>query len=95
MWVTIARDSESEYPFYPMGQFCRIFAGHLWCQIGSSLTNLSLSVSSDIYCTSAVVGPRVYGNILATLFTHYPIVWTVKRSAVGTRVLAVLKRGLL
>ncbi len=47
-------------------------------------------VSSGSYCTNAIVGPRVYGNTLATLFTHYPIVWTVKRSVVGTRVLAVL-----
>ncbi len=29
-WVTIARDSESEYPFYLVGQFCRIWAGHLF-----------------------------------------------------------------
>ncbi len=35
------------------------------------------------------------GNTLATLFTHYPTVWTVKCSVVGTRVLAVLWRGLL
>ncbi len=38
----------------------------------------------------AIVGFSVYGNTLATLFTHYPIVWTVKRLAFGTRVLAVL-----
>ncbi len=36
------------------------------------------------------VDARVYGNTLATSFTHYPIV-----SAVGTRVLAMLKRGLI
>ncbi len=29
-------------------------------------------------------------NTLDTLFTDYPIVWTVKRSAVGTRVLAMV-----
>ncbi len=28
-WVIIARDSESEYPFYLVGQFCRIWAGNL------------------------------------------------------------------
>ncbi len=28
-WVTIARDSESEYPFHPVGQFYRVRAGHL------------------------------------------------------------------
>ncbi len=33
---------------------------------------------------------RVYSNILATFFTHYPAVWTVKCSVVETRVLAVL-----
>ncbi len=27
-WVTIARDSESDYPFYPVVQFRRIRAGH-------------------------------------------------------------------
>ncbi len=58
-WVTTARDPESDYPFYPVGQFRRIRAGHLWCQISSCLTKLSLSVSSDSYCTSIIVGPRV------------------------------------
>ncbi len=49
-WVTIARDSESDYPIYPVVQFRRIRAGHLWCQINSSLTELSLSVSNGSYC---------------------------------------------
>ncbi len=89
-WVTIARDSESEYPFHPVGQFHRVRAGHLWCQMCLSLTNLSLSVSKSSYCTSFIVGPRVYSNTLAALFTQYPTVWTVKCSVVGTRVLAVL-----
>ncbi len=40
--------------------------------------------------TNSIVGTRVYGNPLATLFTHYPIVWTVKSSLVGTRVVTVL-----
>ncbi len=31
-----------------------------------------------------------YGNTLAGLYTHYPIVWTVKHSVFGTGVLAVL-----
>ncbi len=30
------------------------------------------------------------GNSFALIFPHYPIAWTVKRSAVETRVLAVL-----
>ncbi len=89
-WVTIARDSESEYLFHPVGQIYRVRAGHLWCQMCSSLTNLSLSVSSGSCCASVIVGSRVYSNTLATLFTHYPTVWTVKCSVVGTRVLAVL-----
>ncbi len=89
-WVTIARDSESDYPFYPVVQLRRIRAGHLWCQICSSLTTLNLSVSSGSYCTSIIAGSRVYSNALATLFTHYPTVWAVKCSVVGTRVLAVL-----
>ncbi len=87
-WVALACDSETAYSFYPVGQFHRICAGQLWCQTDSSLTNLSLSVSSVRYCTSSIIGFRVYGNTPATLFTHYPIVWTVKRSAVGTRALA-------
>ncbi len=58
-WVAIARDSESDYPFYPVVQFRRIRAGHLWCQISSSLTKLSLSVSSGSYCTTIIVGSRV------------------------------------
>ncbi len=37
-----------------------------------------------------IVGFSVYGSTFAHLFTHYPIAWTVKRSNVGTRVLAVL-----
>ncbi len=73
---------------HPVGHFARTCAGHLWCQIGSSLSKLSLNVSNGSYCTSAIVGFRVYGNTFATLFTHYPIVWIVKRSAVGTRALA-------
>ncbi len=89
-WVINARDSESEYPFHPVGQVYRVRAGHLWCQICSSLTNLSLSVSSGSYCTSKIAGSRVYSNTLATLFTHYPTVWAVKCSVVGTKVLAVL-----
>ncbi len=44
-------------------------------------------VGSGSNCTSAIVGSRVYGNTLATLFAHYPNVWTVERSVVGTRVL--------
>ncbi len=61
--------------------------GVIWSQI---LKKLSLSVGSGSYCTSAIVGSRVYGNTLATLFTHYPTVWIVERSVVETRVLAVL-----
>ncbi len=57
-WVTIARDSESEHPFYPVRPFFRIRAGHLWCQIGSGLTDLSLNVGSGSYCTGGVVGSR-------------------------------------
>ncbi len=69
-WVTIARDSESDYPFYPVGQFRRIRAGHLWCQISSSLTKLSLSVSSGSYYTSEIVGCRVMvTHLLPNLLT--------------------------
>ncbi len=88
--VTITRESESEYPFHPVGQFYRVRAGHLWCQMCSSLTNLSLSFSSGSYCTSVIVGSRVYSNTLATLFTLYPTAWTGKCSVLGTRVLAAL-----
>ncbi len=94
-WFTIARNSESECPFHCVGQFCRVRAGHLWCQMYSSLTNLSLSVSSGSYSVGVIVGSRVYSNTLVTLFTHYLIVWAAKCSVVGTRVLAVLQRGLL
>ncbi len=82
--------SESEHPYCPVGQFFRIRAGHLWRQTGSILTNWSLNVSKGSY------GSRFqsYGNILATLFTHFPTVWTAKRSAVGIRVLAVYWRWL-
>ncbi len=59
VWVTIARDSESDYPFNPVVQFRRIRTGHLWCQISSNLTKLSLKVSNGSYCTSIIVGSRV------------------------------------
>ncbi len=58
-WVTIARGSESDYQFYPVVRFRRIRAGHLWCQMSSSLTELSLSVSNGSYCTSIIVGSKV------------------------------------
>ncbi len=58
-WVTIARDPESDCPFYFVVQFRRIRAGHLWCQISSGSTKLRLSVSSGSYCTSIIVGSRV------------------------------------
>ncbi len=90
MRITVARDSVFEHSFYPVGQFRRISAGHLWSQVGLSLRYLSLCVNSGCYCTNVIVGSRVYGNTLATLFTHYPIVRTMKRPVVGTNVLAVL-----
>ncbi len=31
-----------------------------------------------------------YGNTLAATVTHYPILWTVRHSVFGTRLLAVL-----
>ncbi len=43
-----------------------------------------------LYCSSVIVGSRVYSNTLATLFADYPTEWTVKRAVVGTSVLAVL-----
>ncbi len=88
--VTIARDSESDYPFKSCEVIPQDLCRTLMCQIGSTLTKFSLGFSSGCYCTSSIVGSRVYGNPLATLCTHYPIVWTVKGSVVGTRVLAVL-----
>ncbi len=68
-WVTITRGSESEYPFHPVGQFYRVRAGHLWCQACSSLTNLSLRVSSGSYCTSLIVGSRVYSNTCYLIYS--------------------------
>ncbi len=52
-----------------------------------SLTYIHLFIRC--YSASSIVGSRVYGNPLATLFTHYPTVWTVKSSVLGTSVLAV------
>ncbi len=70
-WVTIARDSESEYIFHPVGQFYRVRAGHIWCQMCSSLTNLSLSVSSGSYCTSVITRSRIYSNTLVLTYYLY------------------------
>ncbi len=89
-WVTTARDFESEYPFHPVEKFYRMHAGHLWCRMCSGFTKLIIIVRSGSYCTRIIVGSRVYSNALATLFTHYPTVWAVKCSVVGTRALAVL-----
>ncbi len=41
-----------------------IRVGHLWCQIGSRLTNLSLNVGSGSYHTSAVVGTHLLPYLL-------------------------------
>ncbi len=72
-WVTIARDSESDYPFYPVVQFRRVRAGHLWCQISSGSTKLSLNVNSGSYCTSIIVGSRVMVNTCCLIYSllHY------------------------
>ncbi len=45
--------------------------------------------TSGSYWSSEILGSRIYGNTFATLFTHNPTVWTAKRSAAGTSVLAV------
>ncbi len=48
-WVTIARDSVSDYPFNPAGQFRRICAGHLFSpflQLGRLCDNCFLNYSS-------------------------------------------------
>ncbi len=48
-WVTIARDPESEYPFYLVGQFCRIWAGHLFSlflKVGRLFDNYFLNHST-------------------------------------------------
>ncbi len=48
-WVIIARDSESEYPFYLVGQFCGIWAGHLFSpflKVGRLCDNCFLNIST-------------------------------------------------
>ncbi len=50
-WVTIARDSESDYPFKSCGAISQDLCRTLRCPIGSTLTKLSLSFSSGCYCT--------------------------------------------
>ncbi len=62
----------------------------------ASMLKFNLKVSKYEHRSSsetkivAIGFSRVYSNTLATLFAHYPTVWTVKCSVVGTRVLAVL-----
>ncbi len=53
-------------------------------------TNLSLSICSGGYCTSANVGSRVTVTQFCTSYTHYLIVRTVRRSPFAIRVLTVL-----
>ncbi len=72
-WVTIARDSESDYPFYPVVRFRKIRGGHLWCQISSGSTKLSLNVSSGSYCTSIIVGFRVIVTHLLPYILTMPL----------------------
>ncbi len=84
-WVTIARDAESDYPFYPAVQFRRIRAGHLWYQISSGSTKLSLSVSSGSYCTSIIVGSRV-------MVTHLLLIYSLSH-CVDSETLSVLNQG--
>ncbi len=81
MWVTIARDSESDYPLM-VSDLLKFTKFGLKCQQWLLLYKCNCWFQS-------------YGNTLAALFTHYPIVWTVKHSVFRTRVLAVLKGGLL
>ncbi len=70
-WVNIARDSESDHPFYPVVQFRTILAGHLWCQISSGSIKSSLIASSGSYCTRIIVGSRV-------MITHFlPYILTI------------------
>ncbi len=59
-WVTKARDSESDYPFYPVEQFRRIRAGHFWCQISLSLTKLSLSVAVVVTVQVILLVPELW-----------------------------------
>ncbi len=84
-WVTKARDSESGYPFYPVVQFCRIRAGHLWSQISSSLTKLSLSISNGSYCTCIIVGSKVVVTHLLPYIVTFPLCgqWTIQCSEPG------------
>ncbi len=62
-------------------------AGHLWCQISSSLPKLSLSVSSGSYCTSEIVGPRVMVTHLLPYILTIPLVdsekFSVRNQGVG------------
>ncbi len=61
-WVTIARDSESECPFCLVGQFCRMWAGHLFSpflKVGGLCDNCFLNHS--IVFTDGCDGTNVDG----------------------------------
>ncbi len=48
-WVTIARGSETEYPFYLVGRFCRIWEGHIFSpflKVGRLCNNCFLNHST-------------------------------------------------
>ncbi len=41
-WVTVARDSESDYPFYPVVQFRRVFCRTLMASDQLKFTKIEL-----------------------------------------------------
>ncbi len=54
VWATIARDSESEYPFQPVGQFYRSRAGHLfspYLKVGRLCDNCFLNQFDNLFFT--------------------------------------------
>ncbi len=57
-------------------------------QINANISQISFLKRG--FSVGAIVGSRVYSNTRATLFTHYPTVWTVTCSVVGTGVLVVV-----
>ncbi len=85
--MTNIAKSLKKFIFNFVVQFRRIRAEHLWCQISSSSTKLSLSASNGSYCTRIIVGSRV---MLTHLLPYTLIIalwgqWNMQCSELGCR----------
>ncbi len=73
-WVTIARDSESNYPFYPVGQFRRICSGYLCVRLAQLFVFSSKPRLCQKRCAILLENPQVLVGLLVHTHSAYLIV---------------------